>query len=99
MTGPLSPRETIALALPLKPRFTAARVRGWTLDGLHEDGAADESLKLTRAGAGAAEVHADESGALSLAPFLRVTRTFAPGFEMGGRDGGAPRDEPPALQW
>ncbi len=50
MTGPLSARETIQIALPLKPRFVTARVRGWTLDGLHEDGAADESLKLSRAG-------------------------------------------------
>ena len=55
MTGPLSPRETIAIALPLKPRFVTARVRGWTLDGLHEDGAADESLKLSRTGGGAAQ--------------------------------------------
>ena len=81
MTGPLSARETIAIALPLKPRFVTARVRGWTLDGLHEDGAADESLKLSRTGGGAAHARPDESGAVSLAPFLRVTRTLHLGLK------------------
>jgi len=82
MTGPLSPRETVSIALPLKPRFVTARVRGWTLDGLHEDGAADESLKLSRTGGrAAAEVRPDESGAVSLAPFLRVTRTLHLGLK------------------
>jgi len=81
MTGPLSPRETTSIALPLKPRFVTARVRGWTLDGLHEDGAADESLKLSRAGGGAAQARPDESGALSLAPFVRVTRTLHLGLK------------------
>ena len=61
-----------------------AHVRGWTLDGLHEDGAADESLKLSRAGGGAEKEAAppDESGAsVSLAPFLRVTRTLHLGLK------------------
>ena len=83
MTGALSPRETIQIALPLKPRFVTARVRGWTLDGLHEDGAADESLKLSRAG-GATGTPAppDAAGAaVSLAPFLRVTRTLHLGLK------------------
>jgi hypothetical protein len=81
MTGALSPRETIAIALPLKPRFVTARVRGWTVDGLHEDGAADESLKLSRTGGGATAARTDESGAVSLAPFLRVTRTLHLGLK------------------
>jgi hypothetical protein len=81
MTGPLSPRETIAIALPLRPRFVTARVRGWTLDGLHEDGAADESLKLSRTGGRSSEARPDESGALSLAPFVRVTRTLHLGLK------------------
>jgi hypothetical protein len=84
MTGPLPPRETIQIALPLKPRFVTAHVRGWTLDGLHEDGAADESLKLSRAGRGAEKEAApsDESGvSVSLAPFLRVTRTLHLGLK------------------
>ena len=84
MTGPLPARETIQIALPLKPRFVSAHVRGWTLDGLHEDGAADESLKLSRAGGGAEREEAppDEPGAsVSLAPFLRVTRTLHLGLK------------------
>lgn len=84
LNGPLSSRDSTQIALPMKPRFVTARVRGWTLDGLHEDGAADESLKLSRAGGagsgrgaeGRAENQNEPGASVSLPPFLRVTRTL-----------------------
>jgi len=83
LSGPLPARDSIQISLPLKPRFVTARTRGWTLDGLHEDGAVEESLKLSRqaqprAGTAAAGQPggSDEPAAVSLPPFLRVERTL-----------------------
>lgn len=73
--GALPKRESIQIALPLKPHFVEADVTGFTLEGLHEDGIADDHLQLTRD-------HVEEGGmhgALApgvLPPFVRVTRTL-----------------------
>ncbi|HXO20244.1 MAG TPA: hypothetical protein VOA87_10030, partial [Thermoanaerobaculia bacterium] len=73
-SGPLPPRDLVQIPLPLKPHHAEASASGWTIDGIHEDGAADDSLQLSRSrGAGAA------SGALQpgeLPPFLEVDRTL-----------------------
>jgi hypothetical protein len=78
LDGRLAPRESLQIALPLKPHHVVAHVAGWVLEGLHEDGLADDSLKLTR-------VHAGEgtTGVLStgpLPPFVRVERTVLIGL-------------------
>lgn len=75
MEGALSKRESIQIALPLKPHFVEADVTGFTLEGLHEDGVADDHLQLTRD-------HVEEGGthgalaAGALPSFVRVTRTL-----------------------
>lgn len=48
LEGRLPARPTVQLELPLLPRRVEARVEGWELAGLHEDGIADENLQLSR---------------------------------------------------
>jgi hypothetical protein len=77
--GPLPSRDSVQIALPMRPRYVTVRSRGWTVDGLHEDGAVDESLKLSRQSQpGAAQTGADGADETSptLPPFLRVERTL-----------------------
>lgn len=81
LEGPLPPRDTVQVPLPLKSYRVESKVDGWTLDGVHEDGVADENLQLTRkaggdkaAGAGAAL----QTG--TLPPFVVVERTLTLGL-------------------
>jgi hypothetical protein len=78
LEGPMPDRESVQLALNLKPHHVEATTAGWTLDGLHEDGIADEDLQFTRVrtvgGAGASL----QPGALP--PFVRVERTLSVGL-------------------
>lgn len=79
LEGPLPPRDTVQVPLPLKSYRVESKVDGWTLDGVHEDGVADENLQLTRKadnakGTGAAL----QSG--TLPPFVVVERTLALGL-------------------
>lgn len=79
LEGALPPRDTVQIALPLRAYRVEARLDGWTLDGLHEDGVADENLQLTRKatnekGAGAAMATG------TLPPFVRVERTLVLGL-------------------
>ncbi len=48
LTGPLPPRNTIELALPLIPHRVEVDASGWGVEGVHENGIADPQLKLTR---------------------------------------------------
>ena len=76
--GALPSREALQIALPLKPHHVEADVEGWSLEGVHEDGLADDHLQLTRvareAGKGAA------LAASSLPPFVTVERTLLIGL-------------------
>lgn len=73
--GPLPDRDTVQIPLPLKPHRIEARTQGWQLDGLHEDGLAEDSVQLTRvqdrdrAAAGALQQE-------TLPPFVRVARVI-----------------------
>jgi hypothetical protein len=76
LSGPLPPRETVQIPLPLRPHRVEAAAAGWTVDGIHEDGQPDDSLQLTRvrtpeAGAPAGALQPGE-----LPPFLQVDRTL-----------------------
>ncbi len=77
--GPLPARETIQLALGLRPHRVEATSEGWKLEGLHEDGLADDNLQLAR-------VHGPKEGKLqalqsaALPPFVRITRTLLIGL-------------------
>ncbi len=77
--GALPNRESTQIALPLKPHFVEADVLGYALEGLHEDGIADDHLQLTRE-----HVEGDAgSGGLApgvLPPFVRITRTLLIGL-------------------
>jgi hypothetical protein len=83
LAGPLPPRETVDLALPLRPRYVEAALEGYTVVGLEPGGVAAETLQLVRTrtetgrdgtGAGA------EEGA-PLPPFARVERTVSIGLD------------------
>jgi hypothetical protein len=77
--GALPSRESLQIALPLKPHHVEVSVDGWSLEGVHEDGLADDHLQLTRA----ARQGSDKGSALaagSLPPFVRVERTLLIGL-------------------
>ncbi|GMU61579.1 MAG: hypothetical protein AMXMBFR34_33420 [Myxococcaceae bacterium] len=79
LEGPLPPRDVVQVALPLRSYRVEAKLDGWTLDGLHEDGVADDNLQLSRKdtndkGAGASL----QVG--TLPSFVRVERTVVLGL-------------------
>lgn len=81
LSGPMPPRDTVQLPLPMKSHRVEAKTDGWTLDGLHEDGLADENLQLSRVATGGEKV---ETGALetgNLPPFVTVTRELVLGLQ------------------
>lgn len=80
LEGALPPRDTVQIALPLRAYRVEARLDGWTLDGLHEDGVADADLQLTRK----ATNDKGQGAALqmgTLPPFVRVERTLVLGLQ------------------
>lgn len=77
LEGPMPDRETMQLALPLKPHHVETSSDGWTVEGVHEDGLADDNLQFTRtrASAGGGTL---QPGALPT--FARVERTLRVGL-------------------
>jgi hypothetical protein len=68
------------LPLPLKPKYVAVQKTGWELDGLQENGLADEQLQFTKI------LNADTKTKPSLEPeplppFVRVERTLQLGLD------------------
>jgi hypothetical protein len=80
LVGSLPSRETVQIPLPGKPRHASAHARGYVVTGIHEDGAVDESITLTREDRNAGESR-DENAAPVLPPFLRVERTLMLGLK------------------
>jgi len=77
--GALPSRESLQIALPLKPHHVEVSVDGWSLEGVHEDGLADDHLQLTRAAReGKSDGAALAAGALPA--FVRVERTLLIGL-------------------
>ncbi|MEW6367790.1 MAG: hypothetical protein AB1714_24430 [Acidobacteriota bacterium] len=79
LEGALPDRDTVQIPLPLKPHRVEASVSGWILDGLHEDGLAEDNLQLSRvrgARGGTGELLSQES----LPPFVRVEREISVGL-------------------
>jgi hypothetical protein len=78
MESALGGRDTIRIALPLKPRRVEADAAGWTVDGLGASGEPGESLQLSRIqrqrGAG------EPASGGQLPSFVRVERTLALGL-------------------
>src|SRR5204863_4280859 len=50
LEGPLPDVDRVEMPLPLKPRLVEARAEGWTVEGLREDGLADDNLEIVRGG-------------------------------------------------
>lgn len=75
--GALTDRESLQLSLPQKPHRVELDAAGWTVEGVHEDGLADDNLQFTRK-----RDHASgttlELG--QLPPFVRVERTIHVGL-------------------
>jgi hypothetical protein len=80
LEGALPQRDTVQVALGLRSYRVEAKLEGWTLDGLHEDGLADESLQLTRKTTNEKGVKAAMAGG-TLPPFVRVERTLELGLQ------------------
>lgn len=79
LEGPLPDRDSVQISLPLRPRHVQASVSGWTLNGLRENGRAENTLQLSRSrGAAQAEVIARAQGIFP--PFLKVHRTVSLGL-------------------
>lgn len=80
MEGPLPDRDSVQLALRVKPHRVEVSAEGWAVAGVHEDGLADEDLQLTRTRRQEGEAGASlEPGALP--PFVRVERTLRAGLD------------------
>lgn len=76
LSGALPGRETVQIPLPLRPHRVDATAAGWTVDGIHEDGQADDSLQLTRVRALPAGAPAGALQPGELPPFLEVSRVL-----------------------
>jgi hypothetical protein len=79
LEGPLPPRDSVQIPLPLRPRRVEAKAEGWTVDGLHEDGTAEENLQLSRAQGGRKE-KSEKLEPGQLPPFLEVERALLLGL-------------------
>ncbi|MFV1974989.1 MAG: hypothetical protein ACC651_04535, partial [Candidatus Scalindua sp.] len=81
MEGPLPNRSTVQISLPLKPHRVEAKLKGWILEGLHENGLVDNNLQLTRVydKTEKKEVPVLETG--TLPPFVRVERNLLLGLD------------------
>lgn len=80
MEGQLPGRSTVLIPLILPVHRVEAKVKGWALEGVHENGAADKQLQLTRIKKEAtADMPALEAEALP--PFVLVDRTLQLGLE------------------
>ena len=81
MSGPLPARKNLDLPLPLRPRYVSVEARGWTVEGIREDGQADKQLQFKRSeDANAAAINLSELEPAPLPPFVRVERTLRLGL-------------------
>jgi hypothetical protein len=87
LVGSLPNRETVQIPLPRKPRHASAHARGYAVTGLHEDGAVDESITLSREDKNAGETR-DESA--TPVPACRAHPDAGP--QLGGADAGGARN-------
>jgi hypothetical protein len=76
LRGRMPARDSVQIDLPLKPRLVTATAPGFTVEGLHENGLADDALVLIGAARQkpAGEGEADGSLDAALPPFLRLSR-------------------------
>lgn len=79
MEGTLGRHENIEIPLPLRPYLVESSVHGWELEGVHEDGQPDDSLRLKRIAqsSGKAGQQVNET----LPPFVRIERFIRLGLK------------------
>ena len=75
LEGPLPKREAVEVALPLKPYSVQVQADGWEVEGVHEDGVADEQIQLRRIRRDTEQAEAATLEPGTLPPFVRVERT------------------------
>lgn len=82
LEGPLPERDTVQIALPMKPRRVSSSVTGWVLNGVRDDGRPEDNLQLSRSrGAESSAAAAETARAQGIfPPFLSVTRTVRLGL-------------------
>ncbi|MBN1653486.1 MAG: hypothetical protein JXA30_06885 [Deltaproteobacteria bacterium] len=73
VAGPLPPSDSLVLTLGDSPHRVSAKAEGWMVDGLREDGRAEESIQLSRQLDGAEREKLEKQ---ILPPWLEVTREF-----------------------
>lgn len=82
MSGPLPPRGSVQLPLPLTPRrVEVEQAPGWRVDGVREDGTSDAQLVLTREAENGDAAAMKEAETPTLPTFARVERTLLLGLE------------------
>ncbi len=79
LLGLVPSRNTVQLPLPLKPYQIEAQATGWLIEGLHENGLADNQLQFTREQDENTQTKTLEMG--SLPPFVRIERTLSLGLD------------------
>src|SRR5438128_7922621 len=79
LEGPLPDVDRIEMPLPLKPRRVEARAEGWTVEGLREDGLADDNLEIVRVGE-RTEGTREGLQPTALPPFVLVERSLSLGL-------------------
>jgi len=80
LEGPLPVRETVQIALGQKPHRVEAKAKGWTVDGIHEDGLADDNLQLTRVSTQEAKTGPADLEVGTLPAFVRLERSLQLGL-------------------
>jgi hypothetical protein len=76
LRGRMPARDSVQIDLPLKPRLVTATAPGFTVEGLHENGLADDALVLVGAAKQSPAGDGEGDGGLdaALPPFLRLSR-------------------------
>ncbi len=79
LEGALPDADAVELSLPLKPHRLEATAVGWTVEGIREDGIAEDNIRLMRQAPAGQKSNALQPG--QLPPFVRVTRALHLGLE------------------
>jgi hypothetical protein len=95
LEGRLPDRDVVPLPMAIHPRRVTAHAEGWRVDGLREDGQAEETIQLTRertrdasGRTGAAGHPGAGPGTLepgTMPPFVRVERELEIGLQWAAR--------------
>ncbi len=81
LSGGNPPSNQFTLPLPLRPHYAEVSTAGWNIEGIHENGRADEQLQFTRL---QSQQQSKEFAVLqqtALPPFIRIERTLQLGLD------------------